>query len=64
MTSSKGEGMKTGDIVLFFAAPGELVEGVITRVWDKPVYNPYVTIRTTGDEGRTFTRSSSVVGRP
>lgn len=36
-------------------------EAVITRVWDKPASDPYVTVRTTEDQGRTFVRCSSTV---
>jgi hypothetical protein len=63
MTTSKGEGMKTGDLVTFAPRAGESAEGIITRVWDKPADDPYVTIRTTEDQGRTFTRCSSAVVR-
>lgn len=37
------------------------VEAVITRVWDKPANDPYVTVRTTEDQGRTFVRAISTV---
>lgn len=56
-------GMKTGDIVTFAPRAGESAEGIVTRVWDKPAADPYVTVRTTEDEGRTFTRCSSAVVR-
>jgi hypothetical protein len=56
-----GDGMKTGDLVTFSPRAGESAEGIVTRVWDKPAADPYVTLRTTEDEGRTFTRCSSVV---
>jgi hypothetical protein len=56
-------GMKTGDLVTFAPRAGESAEGIITRVWDKPAADPYVTLRTTGDQGRTFTRCSSAVVR-
>ena len=39
------------------------VEAVITRVWDKPADDPYVTVRTTEDQGRTFVRCSSRCAR-
>jgi hypothetical protein len=55
------EGMNTGDLVTFSPRAGESAEGVITRVWDKPASDPYITVCTTGDEGRTFTRCSSAV---
>jgi hypothetical protein len=55
--------LKTGDLVTFSPRAGESAEGIITRVWDKPASDPYVTLRTTEDEGRTFTRCSSVVVR-
>jgi hypothetical protein len=51
--------MKTGDIVMFYPRAGEMEYGIVTRMWDKPVSNPYVTIRT--DDGRTFVRCSSAV---
>lgn len=53
--------MQVNDIVTFSPRFGESAEGIVTRVWDKPVSDPYVTIRTIEDEGRTFVRCSSVV---
>jgi hypothetical protein len=55
------DGLKAGNLVTFAPRAGESAEGIVTRVWDKPAYDPYVTIRTTEDEGRTFTRCSSAV---
>ena len=45
MTSSKGDDMQVNDIVIFSPRQGETAEGIVTRVWDKPAGNPYVTIR-------------------
>lgn len=62
MTSSKGHDMQVNDIVIFSPRQGETAEGIITRVWDKPASDPFVTIKT-GDGGpsRTFVRCSSEV---
>lgn len=49
-----------GEIVEISTSDG-LVEAVVTRVWDKPASDPYVTVRTTEDQGRTFVRSASRV---
>jgi hypothetical protein len=63
MTSSKGEGMKTGDLVTFSPRAGESAEGIVTRVWDKPAGDLFLTLRTVEDDGRTFVRPSSAVVR-
>jgi hypothetical protein len=52
--------MGIGDIVEIDTDNGP-VEAVITRVWDKPAKDPYITVRTTEDQGRTFVRSASAV---
>lgn len=46
------------DIVQFRENEATAGAGHIARVWDKPVGDPYVTIRS---EGRTFVRCSSAV---
>lgn len=53
--------MQVNDIVTFAPRAGETAEGIVTRVWDKPASDPYVTVRTTEDEGRTFVRCSSAL---
>lgn len=53
--------MQVNDIVIFSPRAGESAEGIVTRVWDKPASDPYVTVRTTEDAGRTFTRCQSAV---
>lgn len=53
--------MQTGTVVEFHENAGTVSEGVITRVWDKPAKDPYVTIVTTEDHGRTFVRCASAV---
>jgi hypothetical protein len=47
--------------VIFGAGLGPVVQttGTVTRVWDRPARDPYVTIRT--DDNRTFVRCSSRV---
>ena len=35
--------------------------GTVTRVWDKPAADPYITIKS--DDGRTFVRCSSAAER-
>lgn len=55
--------MKLGDIVEISTGDGP-AEAVITRVWAKPAADPYVTVRTTEDQGRTFVRCSSAVRKP
>lgn len=43
---------------------GNTLTGVITRVWNKPVKDPYVTVVTSfEDRPRTFVRMSSRVQR-
>jgi hypothetical protein len=43
---------------------GNTLTGVITRVWDKPAKDPYVTVVTSfEDRPRTFVRMSSRVQR-
>lgn len=37
-----------------------IVTGTVTRVWDKPEHDPYVTVQTDGDR-RTFVRCTSRV---
>lgn len=61
MTSSKGETMQVNDIVIFSPRQGETAEGIVTRVWDKPASDPYVTIKMTGKLVQTFVRCSSEV---
>lgn len=46
------------DIASFRENAGTIAAGHVTRVWDKPARDPYVTI---SSEGRTFTRLSSQV---
>jgi hypothetical protein len=40
---------------------GAKLTGTVTRVWNKPAKDPYVTVRT--DDGRTFVRCSSVTAK-
>lgn len=47
------------DIVRFHENATTVSTGHVTRVWDKPEGNPYVTVVS---EGRTFVRPSSEVG--
>jgi hypothetical protein len=49
----------TGDRVSFKASADTILEGVISRVWNKPATDPYVTVKS--DDGRTFVRCSSTV---
>jgi hypothetical protein len=42
-------------------AAGTILTGVITRVWEKPEGNPYVTIKTDEGTPRTFVRYASAV---
>jgi hypothetical protein len=54
--------MQVNDIVTFSPRAGESAEGIVTRVWDKPASDPYVTVQTTGEDmSRTFTRFASAV---
>lgn len=55
--------MQVNDIVTFSPRFGESAEGIVTRVWDKPAGDPYVTVRTTEDMPRTFTRFASALVR-
>lgn len=60
--------MQVNDIVIFSPRAGETAEGIVTRVWDKPASDPYVTIRTTGgddwvNDGQTFVRFASALVR-
>lgn len=58
------DSMQVNDIVTFSPRAGESAEGIVTRVWDKPASDPYVTIRTTEDESpRTFVRCASALVR-
>jgi hypothetical protein len=50
--------IKAHDIVSFRENAETTSAGHVTRVWDKPPADPYVTIRS---EGRTFVRCSSAV---
>lgn len=52
--------MNIGQIVEIDTNDGP-AEAVVTRVWDKPERDPYVTVKTTEDHGRTFVRCSSQV---
>jgi hypothetical protein len=54
--------MQLGQIVEVDTSTGP-AEAVITRVWDRPANDPYVTVKTTEDRGRTFVRSASRVRR-
>lgn len=57
--------MQVNDIVIFSPRKGEKAEGIITRVWDKPAGNPYVTVKTVHEETpRTFTRPASELYGP
>lgn len=54
--------MQVNDIVTFAPRAGESAEGIVTRVWGKPASDPYVTVRTTGDDSpRTFVRFASAL---
>jgi hypothetical protein len=50
-----------GDKVKFRTDEKPDVTGFITRVWDKPERDPYVTIRTDEAKPRTFVRCSSAI---
>lgn len=51
--------MELNEIVEISTLDGD-VEAIVTRVWDRPASDPYVTVKTTED-GRTFVRSQSSV---
>jgi hypothetical protein len=50
--------IQVGDEVRFRENESAATAGHVTRVWDKPERDPYVTIKS---EGRTFVRCSSAV---
>lgn len=50
---------QAGDRVSFRQNELATLEGIITRVWDKPASDPYVTVKS--DDGRMFVRCSSSV---
>jgi len=52
---------RVGDVVSFPVRPGVVDCGFITRVWDKPAADPYVTIRTDAASPQTFVRAVSQV---
>jgi hypothetical protein len=52
--------VNVGDIVEISTEDGT-AEAIVTRVWDKPASDPYVTVKTTEDHGRTFVRYTSHV---
>jgi len=52
--------MQTGNIVEINTDNGP-AEAVITRMWNRPASDPYVTVKTTEDQGRTFVRATSQV---
>lgn len=54
--------LKLGQIVEITTLDGP-AEATVTRIWDKPATDPYVTVKTTEDQGRTFVRSTSTVRR-
>lgn len=53
--------MQVNDIVIFSPRAGETAEGIVTRVWDKPERDRFVTLKTTGKYVQTFVRCSSEV---
>jgi hypothetical protein len=57
--------LKPGDLVRFRENEDTPAHGIITRIWNKPVNDPYVTIEANREygsqRGRTFVRCSSRV---
>jgi hypothetical protein len=50
--------MQVGQIVEVDTGTGP-AEAAVTRIWDRPAADPYVTVKTTEDSGRTFVRCAS-----
>jgi hypothetical protein len=53
--------MNIGTAVQFRTDKNPEMTGFVTRVWNEPANDPYVTIRTDEDRPRTFVRCSSAV---
>jgi hypothetical protein len=63
-TASRPKPLQADQEVEFDDGRGTTLTGVITRVWNKPTKDPYVTVVTSfEDKPRTFVRMSSRVQR-
>lgn len=63
-TAGLSKHLQAGQEVEFDDGRGNTLTGVITRVWNKPARDPYVTVVTSfEDKPRTFVRMSSRVQR-
>jgi hypothetical protein len=63
-TTQPAETLDVDQEVEFDDGRGNTLTGVITRVWNKPANDPYVTVVTSfEDRPRKFVRSSSRVQR-
>lgn len=49
------------DLAVFAIRPGTLTLGTVSRVWDRPAADPYVTLRTCDQRPATFVRSVSTI---